>query len=704
MNYQNRILGALVLVMLTATADAKVVTVTLNQLEIGIDDATGSIVSLRSPFTREILSASPGKAGLLDVAYPVDSFAPMRLASRFSRATIKRSKTSVTISWDKLGASRPNLALPSGDVRAQVTIQAAADGRSIIFQSRVQNDSVTPVPQILFPDFWGLKPLAGIDNTRLRLARDVIHPFQGPVTPPEKAPFYASLSHGSGIAWKEYKAGGYYQSNSLRWLDYGGYDGGLSIFQKKWGSFDWPDVITRRSEQDPESLRMAWAHKHEIKPGESWESGEFWFTPHAGGWAKGIEVYNDYVRQVTPQNPLPVHVRDDIGYQTIWMIQTAEVDPAKAAFKYTDLPRVAEDASRHGIHEIVPWGWNTYSTMPIPIRKELGTVEELIAGVRQSRELGVNITPFISLSIVRNQYASRYGVPPANADWTYHDELVPMFTPYYTKFWNGVEIDSNNKVWQKDIIDALGEWIGRGIASFSWDVYRVHPSASGGRPPILDVTDEVRKMARAADPQSVFSGESVTHLEFDSQALDFLWNWNDYEDAAPITSVLHAPRVSCNVETSALVVAKCFADNLYINVMPRHPDTPNGTALIGDKPELARAVSAAAKLRKQFLPYFVEGTFIGDSVLSAPSTGFVRGYRLPGKLLVIVLNDAATTKTVNVQSNLGLWLPRAARYKVTTYDGAGVRSGDASLSAANWSVSTPPLAGGQLAFFEIATE
>lgn len=691
-----------VLLSVAAGVDAKTLTVTFNQLEIGIDEMSGSVVLLRSPYTQDILEAKPGSAGLLDVAYPAPSFAPMRLASRFSKASVEQDEGKVTITWTALGASRANLALPSGAVRAQVTFEAAPDGRSIILRSRIWNESGATIPQVLFPDLWGLKPLAGTEHTRLRLARDVVYPFAGPVTDPEKAPFYASRDHGSGIAWKEYTAGGYYQANSLRWLDYGGYQGGLSMFQKKWGTFDWPDVITRRSERDPTSLRMAWAHKHEIKPGESWDSGEFWLTPHAGGWAKGIEVYNDYVRQVTPQAPLPTHVRDDIGYQTIWMIQTAEVDPAMATFRYAQLPRIAEDARRYGIHEIVPWGWNTYSTLPIPIRKELGTVEDLIAGVRKSRELGVNITPFISVTLVRNMYASRYGVQPANADWTYHDELVPMFRPYYTQFWNGVEIDSNNELWQKDVADSLTQWIDRGVASFAWDVFKVHPAANGGKPPILGLIDRVRKTARAADPQSVFSGESVTHLELDSQALDYLWNWNDYEDAAPITNVLHAPRISCNVESSPLVVAKCFADGLYMNVMPRQPDAPNGTALISEKPELARAVSEASKLRKQFLQYFTDGTFIGDSVLSAPSEGFVRGYRLKDRLLVIVLNDAAGPKAVNVDSDLALWLPPASSYKVTRYDDHGSSMGSARVATAKWSTTIQSLAGGRLAFFEIA--
>jgi hypothetical protein len=340
--------------------------------------------------------------------------------------------------------------------------------------------------------------------------------------------------------------------------------------------------------------------------------------------------------------------------------------------------------------------------MPIPIRPELGSIEDLLEGVRKARDLGVNIAPFISISIVRNQYAARYGMEPSDADWTYHPELIPLFTPYYTDFWNGVRINSNNEIWQKDVLDSLSEWIDRGVTSFSWDVYRVESNNdTSEEPPLLAVTAQARKLARAKDAESTFSGESVTHLEFDSQALDFLWNWNDYEDAAPITSVLQAPRVSCNVEDSALVVARCFADNLYINAMPRKLDSPNGTALISDEPGLASALLQVSKLRKQFLPFFVDGTFIGDSILQQPSGAFVRGYQLDDRLLVIVLNDRSQPQPVSIQSDLSLWLPAAKAYQVTAYDDSGRNLGSTDVRTSQWFGATQQLEPGKMALFDI---
>jgi len=227
----------LVLIILTIQAEAQVFT--LNGLELGVHDQTGNLIYLSHPATGRILESAPDSAGLLDLAYPVDSFAPMRLASRFSKARVMKGTNGVTITWDVLGPSRSNFPLPSGKVSAQVQIRSAPDGRSVIVTCRIENQSNAAVPQVLFPDLHGLKPFSGIERTRLRFPTAVLQPFLEPIKVPNSTPFYARLG------WKEYPPGGYmFAENSLRWLDLGSLKGGLSVFQKKWGTNDRPSVLT----------------------------------------------------------------------------------------------------------------------------------------------------------------------------------------------------------------------------------------------------------------------------------------------------------------------------------------------------------------------------------------------------------------------------------------------------------------------------
>jgi hypothetical protein len=302
--------------------------------------------------------------------------------------------------------------------------------------------------------------------------------------------------------------------------------------------------------------------------------------------------------------------------------------------------------------------------------------------------------------IILNRDVARYGIKPGHDDWTYHPELIPLFRPYYTHELEGMLVEDDDPLWQQDVLAALTEWIDRGVSSFSWDVF-AFKEGTGQKPGLIKLIEQVRARARAKDPQSTFSGESCTDLELEGSLLDYTWNWLDYVDAGPILNVLRSPRLNCNVEDSARVVKKAFSDGLYLNVMPRKPDAANGSALISSQPEMAAALKEAASLRKQFLSFFVDGVFIGDSVLSQPCSAFVKGYVQGDKLLVIVLNDQAQAQGVTFQADLGLWLPGSESYRVQSYDSSGKLRETASVQGARWLGVTPLLQPSELALFVV---
>jgi hypothetical protein len=669
----------------------------LNGIDLWLDQQTGSIEYLSSPSTGVLLEGTREQSGLLDIAYPTSAFTPLRLASRFSKAEIQHEGENVEIRWQALGPSRNNFAPHDGYVSAQVTIRPAPDGKSLVLSCQIQNHSQAPIPQILFPDLWGLAPFHGTEGTELRLARGVVLPFTVPYRRPETAPPYYE-----NAGWQQYPSdGGYYTQNALRWLDFGGLGGGLSAFQRKWGTQDHPDVLTYRSERDPMHLRLAWQHKGPIEPGQTWDSGEFWLTPHPGGWAKGIEVYRDYVRQASPPRAVPAHIRDGLGYQTIWMTQAPEKDPEKVYFRYRDLPRVAQDSIQYGLDELVPWFWNAnYFNMPIRSSPLLGTEQELLEGIAKASALGVNVAPFVSIHIIMNDSVARYGVKPGHDDWTYHPELIPEFRPYFAHDLEGTFVDDDNPVWQQDAQKALTEWVNRGMRSLSFDQFGYKPTP-GQKPGLIKVIDAVRAAARSLDPQSTFSSESLTDLELDTSILDYTWNWLDYVDAGPLVSVLRSPRFNCNIDDSPMAAKKCFAEGLFLNVMPSKMDEPNGTALISEKPPLARALKSVAGLHKQFLPYFTEGNALGESVLTHPAPAFVRAYSLGDALLVLVLNDHPEAQRVVLGSDLNLWLPASAAYSEKYYGEDGKLLYDSPLRGTSWLGTTDLLQPGELAAFEI---
>ena len=68
----------------------------LNGWEIGLDPQTGGIASLSHPMTGAFLSAPAGKASLLDLAYPIPQYVPMRLGTSHSKAEITSEGGEIT--------------------------------------------------------------------------------------------------------------------------------------------------------------------------------------------------------------------------------------------------------------------------------------------------------------------------------------------------------------------------------------------------------------------------------------------------------------------------------------------------------------------------------------------------------------------------------------------------------------------------------
>src|SRR5437868_8604240 len=124
-NARNRlVVTLLVWILLTgslASAASQTVETTLCGLKITLDQQTGSILELNYPGPGEILHTFPERASLLDLAYPVTEFEPLRLATRFSHgARIETDASQVTIYLEHLGASRG--VQPQGRVSATIKL------------------------------------------------------------------------------------------------------------------------------------------------------------------------------------------------------------------------------------------------------------------------------------------------------------------------------------------------------------------------------------------------------------------------------------------------------------------------------------------------------------------------------------------------------------------------------------------------------
>ncbi|MHB0959723.1 MAG: hypothetical protein ACYC6N_06380 [Pirellulaceae bacterium] len=672
-------LAASMMVALLATGavalqPANIKKVTLNGLEITLDSRSGAILQLDYPGPGRLLEADAAEAGLVDVAYPIEEFEPLRLAARHARdAVIEEHPDRVVIRVARLGPSRANF--PSeGDVAATVTLQADADGRSLVLACEIENRSARAVRQVIFPELRGLMPVAGADHTVLKSCGFASAPFRELVVP-EVDQWYAENS-----STVEYTSGGMFSKMWGRWLDLGGLNGGLSLFPQRWG---WEAHTTTvvQLRQTTGRLRILCAHASEIKPGEKWSSGNWVLTPHRSGWAKGIEPYRQWVRsKVNQRYAMPRHIREGLGFRTVWMCQNQPNDPADVVWRFSDLPALAEEAKAHGLLEMVMWTWQPGfdASLPAP-HAHLGTEQDLLAAVAQCRTLGVNLAPFISVLQASPKTAGRYGLKiPDNNGWTYHTEMIPRWNPPYATGLSCVQVGPSHALWQDEVTASCRRWADKGICSFSWDQYMT----TAQQPSIQDLTSRIRDYARALDPESTFSGEELWNLEVDCEWLDYTWNWGGYRDVQAFTNAFPAPRRNANINRSVREARFSFMDNLMLNVWPAKPDNINGSERIVNVPELSHTLKTCAALRKQFLPYFTDGVLIGNCVLNEVHPhARVSAYVLPDRVLAIVLNQGSEG-ALSFSYDLEPWLPGHTSFAATQFDEAGaeVSTGDLSRS------------------------
>ena len=332
-----------------------VVKATLNGLQFVFDEQNGSIVSMSHPATGVMLQSGRDSAGIVDLAFPVKEFEPLRLASRFSKnVQITKGDGMVTIHWAELGASR-SFTKFQGKVSATVILKEDPDGQSVSMSCTIENQSDHPVQQIIFPDFSGIVPFCGVEGTEFRTGGIAIKPFVDMVVK-EHDNFYAI---NESTRWFHYGFVLDGKNLVIKWMDIGGRKGGLSIFSKDWGvNKGYDDGVFLRLSESSHKLRYMRTLTTAIAPNTSWQSAEFILTPHQNGWAKGIIPYRLWAKQnFKPLYPLPDHIRDGLGYRTIWMRNFFyPKDPKGNNFRFSDLPKVAREAKEHGLDELVLWG------------------------------------------------------------------------------------------------------------------------------------------------------------------------------------------------------------------------------------------------------------------------------------------------------------------------------------------------------------
>jgi hypothetical protein len=670
----------------------KSTTATLNGLHITFDSQSGNITRLSYPDIGGILDSNNENAGIVRISYVAENGQMVEWSPQSAeKVEITQTKDQVKIQWHNFGKGKTDI--NEGQIGATVTFKLSPESNSVIMQCNIDNQSKKILKQVIFPDFRGITAFGGKNETQLTTSLLTSKPFVQlvPDTP------------------VEYTSGGLVPADSsmgLRWLEIGSLKGGLSIFPKKWG-WDSRAKLRQSLSSATGKLELGFINDVEILPGQSWQDCEYILTPHRSGWANGLAPFRKWVTQnVNVRYPLAKHIKEGLGFRSVWMAMNNPADPQDAIWRFSDLPDLARECSDYGLTEMVLWAWCPSFELPIPKPfAELGTEQEMIAAQKKCKSMGVNISYFISVILAVKKTAHKYGlevIPSPQNNWTYHPELVPMFGAPYAQAMQGVPVPLTNKFWQNEVVESCAEMIRKGQTSITWDLYWAMPDKS-----IHFLTKKIRDMARKADPNSTFSGEEHFNLELDCEYLDYTWNWSPYAlanlDLRPVISILRPyMRFNWNINKSPEITKYCFVNNLFMNVWPSKPDMPNGSDYIANNPELSAALKQCNTLRKQFLEYFANGMFIADCILTnACQDAHVSAYVLPESMLIVVLNKTGT-RNIPLQGDLSPYLAANKGYIVKKFKGEGKMIDSVKLEKSDITLQTGTLESSEIVLYEVS--
>lgn len=651
------------------------VTYSLNGAALTFSAEKGTLVSICHPGCGEILCQGNS---LVDVAWPVKyDFETMRAAAggklpRSSRPEILFDGQCITVHFEQLAQNTitEDLDCLKGGVEAWVTIEAADDSTSLLMRCRVKNHSQTAVRQVIFPDFDGLVPVAG-EQTRFTSLGMSTRPFVELKDVPEhRMAFYA---HNPIVCGKFYHAGGYFDKDGMigRWYDFGGLQGGMSLYRKCWGwgpdNTNWmgtSDTTWVKLNQNTGLLRIGSLHDCNLSQGEEYDSGYYVLTPHQGGWVQGIKPYKAWVLQNMHRAvPQPRRIKEMLGIRSSWITEQYPKDPDAVHFRYEDFPAIAADMLEHGLKEFSVWGWGT-DKMPYDadtLRLGAESMDSFCENVKKAQDMGIRIAPLVSLMSIWRNTVERYGLTlhSADAGWAQNLKAVPCFqTPYIEAYCCHMIEDQTHPIWNRDVRDAL-RWLRdkTGISSIGWDQYLIQNKPGT----LYDILEDFRKETYAMDPDAALSGESTFYFEADINHLDYTWDWEYWPGTGDCRAYIHVvpeTRPNINVDNSPLQAKYCFMDNVLLNVCPSKPGGTNGSAMIADYPEFSAALKRCAALREQYLSYFADGMMLGDCVLAEDCYGVrVTAYRHAEEDRILLLAMMETEGEKTLKLDLSLYLP-----------------------------------------------
>lgn len=632
-----------------------------------LDRATGALVRATADDAAEFVAGTAGR-GLVRIAAPLPDY-PSHYVELGTHGApdITEDNGTIRLVHERLRTKYADLA-----IRVEVELQSRPEG--LVMRARVHNGSDLRLPQVAFPQILGLTAVGGIEDTRVRMSRGVIHPLRDLVMNPDDATFL-------DIPLQRYYGYGAFE-NSMKWLDFGAATaGGLTMYGRD-PRYTAQGLLVERPGRTAETTDLRWIHMPLIEPGETWESGDFVILLHGGDWHAGARAFAEFARDAYKYNA-PRHIREALAIRSMW-----------AAVRNADKPeggldRIVEIASEIAdpelsVAELVVWHWWRKNGFPLILDPRLGTEDDLSATIARCRELGVPVSLFVSHHLLRDTDETppewrhlNAALQPVQDDWTYGRDFLPRWRVPFMGTHAMMRGSALAPGWREMALKSYEHLLDLGATSICFDQFwswfepnfsrhrDARPDEEGDR--LLEFGREAQARIRARNPQGTFSGEMPSEMKV--PVLDYTWEWRNAEeldDDAPFRVVFPEVRLNGNVNEHPRGALYGFAEGGLINIMPGNMHSFR----MADCPDLHRTIRELAALRRRFLRYFTEGEFRHTEGVSSENC-LARAYTHGEDVLLIIANPSDATVQATASVDPTVWGGSSAARAATLVDQRG---------------------------------
>ncbi|GGD89664.1 DUF6259 domain-containing protein [Paenibacillus nasutitermitis] len=553
------------------------------------------------------------------------------------------------------------------DMEAAVHI-APTNGGGIRVRMTLDNRESCTVPQIQFPCLRRVAEGLDHNKTRFVLARNSFDLFKELSVPAGDTTFY-------DLKLKKFMTYPFSFDFSMKWFDINDGDNGISVYSED-ASADIQGVHLERPARDSLHVNAEWCHFPYSEPGRKWESPAFVVTPHRDGWLEGIKPYKTFANQQFPELETSKLLTSGIGYLTLWMREP--FDDSKIYKMYRDIPAAAKEAKRCGLNELVLWFTiDKNFGLPLAFSDMHGSLEEWKEAVRETREIGVNVSVFISCNLIPPHIGDKewYVLNPSGCsrgdNWTYDWDFTPSFQPMIDSSGYAIYSCPASKSWRAGYEQTVRNFREAGIHSICYDQLFVvdpcfnpeHDHKPGETHNLLyDIMRSYKEEDRAADPHATFSSEFISDVSSSFQ--DYTWEWHTSEPH-PFKYVF--PRNYCNImidrDTGRAVQG--VIEGYMLNVYPDF-----GRGLLGDHPEVMSFLQKLHSFKGHWDRFFNSGEYKYNEGLDLLAAPHGRVWTYEEETVVFLFNSQSEVLTVRLIPSLQRLLPGKAdgEWRIEIYD------------------------------------